>query len=123
MCVLSFYGLFKWINFIKGVQPIDILVIILVIVFSSFIIKKVIKNKKPLWVEQSITVVFCSAAYVLLGLKYETVAWFLFLIMFFNNTRMYYIKKAYIISAVQILSAVIAIGKLFNYDIISHLFK
>lgn len=123
MCVLSFYGLYKWLNFIKGIQPIDLVVIILVIIFSFFIIKKEIKYKKPLWFEQSITVLFCSIAYVLLGLKYEAIAWFLFLIMFLNNMRMYYIKKAYMIATVQVLSAVIAIGKLFDYDIVSHLLR
>ncbi len=91
LALLSFYGLYKWSNQIVGLQLLDFIVIISVIIFSFFITIKEMRNKRPFWLIQIIIVILFSSAFILLGLKND-LGWYALLIGHINNTYLYYKK-------------------------------
>jgi len=113
LALLSAYGLYKWQYEIVGLQTLDLFIIALTLLFAVFIIKKEAKEKRDLWLIQSLTVLIFSAAFILLGLKLN-IGWYALLIGHVNNLYLYYRKKAFMIVVTQIISIIIVILKLLS---------
>lgn len=113
LALLSTYGLYKWTYSITGLQLIDFVIISLSSLSAIVLIVHEAKNKKPFWVLQSIATIAFSFAFIALGLKME-IGWYALLIGHINNTYLYYQKKAYIVGAMQIISIIIVLTKIFG---------
>lgn len=111
LSLLSVYGLYKWSYKIVGLQPIDFAIITLGVISALVLIVIEAKQKKPLWILQSIvTIAFCSA-FILLAMKIG-VGWYALLIGHINNAYLYHKKQAYIVESMQIISVIIVLFKL-----------
>lgn len=113
LTIISIYGLYKWSNEIIGLQIIDFIIICISSVVAFFIILKEAKEKKSLWIFQSIAIISFTAAFILLGLKLQF-GWYALLIGHINNTYLYTKKRAYIIGFMQIISIYIVLSKLYG---------
>ena len=113
LALLSVYGLYKWSYGIKGLQLLDLIIIGLSCIFAIILIIKEARQRKPLWIFQTITTITFSFAFIALGMKME-IGWYALLLGHINNTYLYYQKKAYIIGVMQIISIVIVLVKIFG---------
>ncbi len=112
LAILSAYGLYKWTYEISGLQIFDWVIIIITLVSSFILISKEARDKKPYWVLQTVATISFAFAFIALGMKME-IGWYALLIGHINNTYLYYKKEAYIISAMQIVSIIIVLVKIF----------
>lgn len=112
LAILSAYGLYKWTYNISGLQIFDWVVIILSLIFSTILIIKEAKARKPYWILQTVATIAFAFAFITLGMKME-IGWVALLVGHINNTYLYYKKEAYIISVMQIVSIVIVLIRIF----------
>ncbi|MEI7920092.1 MAG: nicotinamide mononucleotide transporter [bacterium] len=111
LSLLSVYGLYKWTNAIQGLQLIDFMIIAVSSICATILIIIEAKQKRPLWILQTITTLSFTFAFIALGMKLE-IGWYALLVGHINNTYLYYKKKAYIMGIMQIISIIIVITKL-----------
>ncbi len=111
LLLLSAYGWYKWECHVKGLQTFDYTVILLTTCAGFALGYIEWKGKRPLWKSQTAVTLLCMAAYLFLGFgKIE--GWYCLGFAHVLLTFIYFSKRSYVYTVLQIFSVYIALTKI-----------